>query len=86
MQQTKYLTRQTEPMAEYFGVKLLAWLGIPMFLLGWLGDLDEVKAWISYIAGGIMMAIWFCFKCDRWYHEWWLRREERRNLRKKRQQ
>jgi hypothetical protein len=83
MQQTKYLTGQNKPMPEIGFVKLLGALGIPLFFFGWISDPDSLKSWISYIAGGIMSCVWFAFKIDRWRHEAWMRKEERRRLRDK---
>jgi hypothetical protein len=83
MHKTRYLTQQNNPMAEVFGVKLLGIIGIPLFFFGWLSDPDSLKSWISYIAGGAMSCVWFAFKIDRWRHEAWMRKEERRRLRDK---
>jgi hypothetical protein len=83
MQQTKYLTRQTEPMAESIGVKLLGWLGVPFFMLGVVGSLDELKAMISFIVGLVMLVVRFVYLVDKWEHAKWQRREERRKARGK---
>ena len=83
MGQTRYLSKQNEPMAEAFGIKLLGALGIPYILYGILGWADPVTNWISRIAGLIMFVIWAWFKVDRWRHEAWKRKQERDESKKK---
>lgn len=72
-------------------IKVFGLLGIPTFLYGWLtdklgftGSYDDIKDLITYIGGGIMSAIWFVFKMDRWRHDYFIRKEERRRIRNSR--
>lgn len=69
-------------MAETIAMSLLTYLGIPLFLGGWFSDLETVKSWIAFIGGGVMLTIRFVFLCDKMYHNMWLRKMERRRIRK----
>jgi hypothetical protein len=82
MQETRYLVRQKE-MAETFGVKLLGWLGLPMFIFGYIGGPNEIVTLGAQIVGLVMVIIRCVFLVEKLYHNAWMRREERRRLRDK---
>ena len=69
-------------MAETFAMKLLVAFGLPMFIMGWIADLDPVKSWFAFITGSLLLLIRAVFSIDGWYHAMWMRREERRKIRK----
>lgn len=69
-------------MAEQIAMSLLTILGLPLFLGGWFSDLDTIKSWVAFIGGGVMLAVRFIFMCDKWYHYMWMRKMERRRIRK----
>jgi hypothetical protein len=71
-------------MAEALGIKLLGWIGLPMFMIGWIMDIPEPMRSIAILAGLVMMIIRFVFWADKAYHSMWLRREERRKIKRDR--
>lgn len=87
MYKTKYLTpeNQAPTMAESILGSLLLAFGIPMFIGAWLADIlmtdiDPIKSWVVFVGGGLMTAIGFVFKVDKWYHSMWMRKMERRKI------
>lgn len=86
MQETRYLSGQNEQMAEALGIKLLGWIGFPMFFIAWLMDVPEPMRTIAFIISSALVVIRTVFWADKAYHNMWLRREERRKIRKQRHQ
>lgn len=69
-------------MAESIAMSFLTIFGLSGMLLGVFADLDAIKAWCAFIGGAIMVTIRFVFAVDRWYHAQWMRRMERRRIKK----
>ena len=85
MNKTKYLSqaKSYQPTkAESITMSLLTFFGLSGMLLGVFADLDGIKAWCAFIGGAIMIAIRFVFAVDRWYHALWMRKMERRRIKK----
>lgn len=83
MAKTNYLERKTSPsMAESIAMSLLTGLGLPLFIFGWISNLDSAKSWLAFIVGGCLLVVRAVFFIDKLYHQSWLRRMERKRMRK----
>lgn len=66
LEQTK---RARHMVMTNFTLSLLGWIGIPLFGIGWLLNMDNVKSAISFIVGISLTLLFAYFKIKFYQHK-----------------